>query len=92
MLVFLGMLIVGLIYVYFLVPETRGITLEEVTTPRFLSLSCCPVSCVPHRSTSCTGLVSRLGAQRDGSQARSAIVATYMRSIFRDPRTWHERV
>lgn len=31
MLVFFGMLVVGLFYVYFLVPETKGITLEEVT-------------------------------------------------------------
>jgi len=30
MLVFAGMLIVGLFYVYFLIPETKGITLEEV--------------------------------------------------------------
>ena len=37
MLVFFGMLVVGLFYVYFFIPETKGITLEEVCDDFLLS-------------------------------------------------------
>ena len=32
LLIFFGMLLFGYVYVYFFIPETRGLTLEEVRT------------------------------------------------------------
>lgn len=62
MLIFSSMLIFGLFYVYFFIPETKGISLEEVINPYHLTLFHHMFIAV-HRSTSCTGLVFLLGAR-----------------------------
>lgn len=71
MLVFFGMLVVGLFYVYLFIPETKGITLEEVRAIVDVVFSPYPVSrwLPPHAQGGCVVPIWRPRLALDGMEA-----------------------
>jgi hypothetical protein len=64
LLIFFGMLLFGYVYVYLFIPETRGLTLEEVCRFLFVVITQKSHSC---RSMNCIGRALNLGTPLSGN-------------------------
>ena len=87
LMIFFGMLVFGFIYVYLFIPETKGLSLEEVlVTLNVVS----PTRSDPNsfrRLMRCTAPGSRHGTRPSGVQLRSiSMIKTMRRSIQKAPR------
>ena len=68
MLIFFGCLVSGFVFVYFAIPETKGLSLEEVSP---LDRSLAELTRTASRSTYCTGPTSNPGDRPGGDRARN---------------------